>query len=197
MNKGEPPADAAPKTGWHTPPGQASLSEVNRSVPVPGAKAPFWRQWMAFSGPAILISVGYMDPGNWGTDLAGGAQYHLRSLAQLTGARLLLLHVADGWVARNFNQLKLAESEEMKDDRTYLEKVAVEMRAEGFAVTTELALGNPPQEIVKVAEGAACDLIAMAGHGHRLFDDLFHGSTITEVRHKTAIPLLVVRGPKK
>lgn len=122
---------------------------------------------------------------------------HLRPLAKMTGAKLLLLHVADGWVARNFNQLKLAESEEMKNDRDYLEKVAVALRADGFSVTTELALGNPPDEIVKVAEAGGCDLIAMAGHGHRLFGDLFHGSTITEVRHKTAIPLLVVRGPKK
>jgi manganese transport protein len=61
--------------GWRKPAGEPSLSEVHRSVPVPNAKAGFWRQWMAFSGPAILISVGYMDPGNWGTDLAGGAQF--------------------------------------------------------------------------------------------------------------------------
>ena len=52
-----------------------SLSESYHTVPVPHAQAGFWRQWMAFSGPAILISVGYMDPGNWGTDLAGGAQF--------------------------------------------------------------------------------------------------------------------------
>jgi manganese transport protein len=122
---------------------------------------------------------------------------HVRPLAKLTGAKLLLLHVADGWVARNFNQLKLAESEEMKTDRAYLEKIATELRAEGFSVAAELALGNPPQEIIKVAETGNCDLIAMAGHGHRLFGDLFHGSTITEVRHRTSIPLLVVRGPKK
>jgi manganese transport protein len=52
-----------------------SLPETHHSVPVPPARAGFWRQWLAFSGPAILISVGYMDPGNWGTDLAGGAQF--------------------------------------------------------------------------------------------------------------------------
>ena len=57
------------------PAGEVSLSEVHHSVPVPDARAGFWRQWLAFSGPAILISVGYMDPGNWGTDLAGGAQF--------------------------------------------------------------------------------------------------------------------------
>jgi len=52
-----------------------SLEEVHGTVPVPGSQAGFWAQWRAFIGPAILISVGYMDPGNWGTDLAGGAQF--------------------------------------------------------------------------------------------------------------------------
>ena len=122
---------------------------------------------------------------------------HVAELAERFGSNLLLLHVADGWAARNFNQLELAESEEMKDDRAYLEKIAVALRAEGFSVTTELALGNPPEEILKVAETGGCDLIAMAGHGHRLFGDLFHGSTITKVRHKTSIPILVVRAKKK
>ena len=52
-----------------------SLEEVHGSVTVPHHRAGFWRQWRAFTGPAILVSVGYMDPGNWGTDLAGGAQF--------------------------------------------------------------------------------------------------------------------------
>ncbi len=52
-----------------------SLEEVHGSVTVPHHRAGFWRQWRAFAGPAILVSVGYMDPGNWGTDLAGGAQF--------------------------------------------------------------------------------------------------------------------------
>ena len=122
---------------------------------------------------------------------------HVKPLVKLTGAKLLLLHVADGWAARNFNQLKLAESEEMKNDRAYLEKVAGQLRAEGLSVETMLALGDPPTEIIKVAEGERCDLIALAGHGHRLFGDIFHGSTITEVRHNTSIPVLVVRARKK
>ena len=121
----------------------------------------------------------------------------IRPLMRLTGAKLLLLHVADGWVARNFHHLKLAESEEMKIDREYLETVAARLRSDGFSVQTMLALGDPPLEILRVAEGEQCDLIAMAGHGHRLFGDLFHGSTITEVRHKTSIPILVVRAQKK
>ena len=122
---------------------------------------------------------------------------HVRPLIRSAGVKVLLLHVADGWVARNFNTLKLAESEEMKADRAYLEQVAAGLRAEGISVTTQLALGNPPQEILKVAEASGSDLIAMAGHGHRFLGDLFHGSTITEVRHQTSIPILVVRARKK
>ena len=52
-----------------------SLEGMHGTVEVPHHQAGFWRQWRAFVGPAILVSVGYMDPGNWGTDLAGGAQF--------------------------------------------------------------------------------------------------------------------------
>ena len=55
--------------------GSLSLENVHSSVAVPGPRAGFWRQWRAFVGPAVLVSVGYMDPGNWGTDLQGGAQF--------------------------------------------------------------------------------------------------------------------------
>jgi len=120
----------------------------------------------------------------------------ITALARKLGSELLLLHVADGWVARNFNELNLAESDEMKSDRAYLEKIAAGLRLEGLVVESELALGNPPTEIVKVAEARQCALIAMTTHGHRFFGDLFHGSTINEVRHHTRIPLFIVRGPK-
>jgi manganese transport protein len=58
-----------------THPGSMSIEGMHGSVAVPPHQAGFWQQWRAFVGPAILISVGYMDPGNWGTDLAGGAQF--------------------------------------------------------------------------------------------------------------------------
>lgn len=122
---------------------------------------------------------------------------HVTELARRFGSEILLLHVADGFAARCFEQLKLAESEEMKADREYLEKIAARLREKQIAATTKLALGNPPTEILKTAEGENCDLIAMAGHGHRLFGDIFHGSTITQVRHHTSIPLLVARAAKK
>lgn len=118
---------------------------------------------------------------------------HIAELARRLGSELLLLHVADGFAARNFEQLKLAESDEMKADRAYLDGVAARLRAGGLTVTTELALGNPPTEILKVAAARACSLIAMTSHGHKLVGDFFLGSTIDKVRHNTAIPILVVR----
>lgn len=123
---------------------------------------------------------------------------HVTELAKRFRSQLLLVHVADGWVARNFNRLKLAESEEMKMDRAYLESTAAQLRAEGLEVTSHLALGDPPTEILRSAQAEKCDLIAMTAHGHRLLGDLFFGSTIHEVRHKSFIPILLVRaGAKK
>jgi manganese transport protein len=119
---------------------------------------------------------------------------HVSRLARQVGAELLLLHVADGWAARNFEQLKLAESAEMKADSAYLEGTAERLRGEGLPVDTLLALGNPPNEIVKIAAKMNCDLIALASHGHKLIGDILHGSTIDRVRHNTTIPLLVVGG---
>jgi nucleotide-binding universal stress UspA family protein len=118
---------------------------------------------------------------------------HVAALAKQMGAELILLHVADGWAARNFNQLKLAESDEMKTDRDYLETTAARLRSSGLPVTVELALGNPPTEILRVAEAQSCNLIAMTSHGHKWLADFFLGSTIDKVRHNTSIPILVLR----
>ena len=122
---------------------------------------------------------------------------HVAELAKRLRSRLLLVHVADGWVARNFDQLKLAESEEMIMDRSYLEATGAKLRSDGLEVSTHLALGDPPTEILKTAERENCDLIAMTMHGHRLLGDLIYGSTIHEVRHKTSIPVLLVRASKE
>jgi nucleotide-binding universal stress UspA family protein len=118
---------------------------------------------------------------------------HITQLAKLLGSELLLVHVADGWVARNYTRLGLAESEEMRDDRRYLEETAVRLRDEGMKVNVSLALGDPPTEILNTARAENCDLIAMTTHGHRLIGDLLFGSTIDQVRHKASAPLLVVR----
>jgi nucleotide-binding universal stress UspA family protein len=81
----------------------------------------------------------------------------------------------------------------MKTDRAYLESVGARLRDEGLRVTTQLARGHPPTEILKTAVALQCDLIAMTSHGHKLIGDIFLGSTIEKVRHNTAIPILVVR----
>jgi nucleotide-binding universal stress UspA family protein len=118
---------------------------------------------------------------------------HVRELAKLTGAELLLVHVADGWAARHFNDLKLRESEEMKEDRAYLEQLASELSAASLRVTTELAMGDPATELIRLAEERKVDLIAMSTHGHRFFNDLLRGTTVTKVRHVVKIPVLLLR----
>ena len=118
---------------------------------------------------------------------------HVAQLAALTGAELLLIHVADGFAARHFDHLKLAESEEMRADRAYLQSQADTLAARGLRVGIHLAMGNPPAEILKAADRNACDLIAMTTHGHRFLQDVFYGSTITAVRHRSQVPVLLVR----
>jgi manganese transport protein len=122
---------------------------------------------------------------------------HVEKLATLLRSELLLVHVADGWAARHFDRLKLAESEEMKADRAYLEDTAAKVRATGLQVRVHLALGDPATEILKTAETEKCDLIAMTTHGHRLIGDIIYGSTIEQVRHKATVPLLVVRATER
>jgi universal stress protein A len=118
---------------------------------------------------------------------------HVGQLAKLTGAELLLVHVADGWVARNFDQLKLRESEEIKADRAYLESLREQLTSQGFTVQTALAMGDPATELVKTAESEKVDLIAMSTHGHRFLNDLIRGATADKVRHLVKVPVLLLR----
>lgn len=117
---------------------------------------------------------------------------HVTALAQRLGSTLLLLHVADGYAARYFQQLNLSESEEMHEDKDYLNRISSEIRGKGLEVRTQLALGNPPKEILRVARETSCDIIAMGSHGHRLLGDIFHGSTVYAVRHGSNVPVLVI-----
>ncbi len=121
---------------------------------------------------------------------------HIKLLARLTGAKLLLVHVSDGWVARNFNQLELAESEEMKQDRAYLEKRQHELCDEGFTCDAVLALGEPSDEIIKLAATRDVDLIGMSTHGHRFINDILRGATADKVRHAVSVPVLLLRAGK-
>lgn len=122
---------------------------------------------------------------------------HVRELARLCHSSLLLIHVADGWAARNIKPLQLRESEEIREDREYLEGCAASLRAEGFEADSMLAGGEPAVEIAAAADRESCDLIAMAVHGHKGLQDVIYGQTANRVRHLTAVPVLMVRDPRR
>jgi len=92
MARADSTTAAEPHVAWRKPAGQVSLAEVHRSVVVP-VTASFWRKLLAFSGPGFLVAVGYMDPGNWATDLAGGAKfgYALLFIVMLSNFMAILL----------------------------------------------------------------------------------------------------------
>jgi universal stress protein A len=102
--------------------------------------------------------------------------------------------VADGFAARHLKDFELRESEEVREDREYVERIAGELAAAGLDAECMLAAGDPAGEIREAAEREGCDLIAMATHGHRFFKDLVFGSVANEVRHMSRVPVLLVLG---
>jgi nucleotide-binding universal stress UspA family protein len=118
---------------------------------------------------------------------------HVRALARHCGASIVLIHVADGFAARNIKSLELKESEEIKKDRAYLDSIAAKLAAEGFTAEAVLASGDPAREITAAALREQCDLIAMGTHGHTGVKDLIYGSVANEVRHQSMVPVLLVR----
>jgi manganese transport protein len=78
------------KTGWRSEPVYSSLSEVHRSMRIPH-NGSFWRKLLAFSGPGFLVAVGYMDPGNWATDLAGGSKFNFALLSVIMLSNLMAM----------------------------------------------------------------------------------------------------------
>ncbi|MEY2526368.1 MAG: manganese transport protein [Verrucomicrobiota bacterium] len=88
-NSGEPDPFYS-KPGWRSVPQLRSLSEVHRSLVVP-ASASFARKLLAFAGPGFLVAVGYMDPGNWATDLAGGSKYNYSLLTVIMMSNLMAI----------------------------------------------------------------------------------------------------------
>jgi len=122
---------------------------------------------------------------------------HVRALAKFTGASVVLIHVADGFAARNVHQLNLRESEEMRVDRQYLDETCASLTADGIRSESLLAGGDPSKEITDAAAREGCDLIAMSTHGHRFIKDMIYGSVANEVRHLSRVPVLLVRGERR
>lgn len=118
---------------------------------------------------------------------------HVTALAHLTGGSLVLVHVADGWAARHFDDLKLRESEEIQADRAYLEQLRAELAATGITAEARLLMGDPATAIVKAVADERADLLAMATHGHRFLEDIVKGSTVDKVRHLVKIPVLLLQ----
>src|SRR5215210_2746794 len=85
-----PPLDVPPGRGWRRSSDSLSLPEVHGSIEVPQG-ANFWRKMFAFAGPGYLVAVGYMDPGNWATDLAGGARYGYTLLSVIMISNLMAI----------------------------------------------------------------------------------------------------------
>ena len=119
---------------------------------------------------------------------------HVSQLARLHKSTVVLIHVADGWAARNQQGLALRESAEMRDDRDYIEARRNDLEAAGVQAECVLAGGDPGTEIAAAAEREGCDLVAMSTHGHKGVQDLLRGSVANEVRHRTTVPVLMVRG---
>jgi manganese transport protein len=88
--EGDAPPSAASQAGWRSAPEAPSLREVHGSIAVP-QDAGFWRKLFAFAGPGYLVAVGYMDPGNWATDLAGGARYGYTLLSVILISNLMAI----------------------------------------------------------------------------------------------------------
>jgi len=123
---------------------------------------------------------------------------HIRRLARLTQAQLVLVHVADGFAARLQDQLNLADSQEIKSDQAYLDQVTALLKQDGFNVKAILVQGKEPTEgILSVADVEGCDLIAMATHGHQFIEDMILGSVADLLRHRTDIPILMIRSSVK
>jgi len=116
---------------------------------------------------------------------------HVKELAKLCGSEVVLLHVADGWAARQFGPN--AVSEEVVEDRKYLESVKQEFQEAGISAEAELAYGEPRKEILKWVAKRGCSLIAMSTHGHRFLGDLFLGTTAAHVQHRVAVPVLLIK----
>jgi len=116
---------------------------------------------------------------------------HVKSLAKLAHSRLVLLHVADGWAARQYGPD--AVSREIVEDTAYLQKVQSELQAENIPTDAELAYGEPADQIIKWIEKKGCDLVAMSTHGHRFVADIFLGTTASRVQHRIRVPVLLLR----
>jgi nucleotide-binding universal stress UspA family protein len=116
---------------------------------------------------------------------------HIKQLAALCQSSVVLLHVADGWAARQFGPD--AVGPEITEDHAYLATIKKEFENAGIPADSYLAYGEPKKEIVKWVDEKGCDLVAMSTHGHRFLADLVLGTTASHVQHRVNVPVLLLR----
>jgi manganese transport protein len=116
---------------------------------------------------------------------------HARTLASLYNAELCLFHVVEGISGQLFG--KNAYDAEAREDREHLENIANRFREIGMNVSVRLGYGRVPKQLVQLTKETGIELLIMGGHGHRGFDDILFGASISAVRHQLTIPVLVVQ----
>ena len=157
--------------------------QLRRSVPTPVLPPPEATLSLKYRRIALALEAGPQDPGV----LAG-----VIPLIRAAGAEVVLIHVVESAVARFLGET--VDDEEARSDADYLERVAESLRAAELVCITRLGAGDPAEEIARLAEQEHSDLIVTGAHGHRFLGDLFHGSTVNDLRHLTNIPVLTIRG---
>lgn len=115
---------------------------------------------------------------------------HATTLAHQYQASVFLFHVVEGVIGQLYGAA--ADDEEARSDRERLEAIAGQVRASGLEVHPMLGFGRVPDQLVQLAKSHKIDLLVMGGHGHRGMKDILFGASISEVRHKLTIPVLVV-----
>ncbi|MBI4616254.1 MAG: Nramp family divalent metal transporter [Planctomycetes bacterium] len=159
------------------------LAEKRRAaLPTPPIPSPEKLLSLAFKKIGIALEVSPED----GDLLAG-----VVPLARAAGAEIVLIHAVESAAARFLGEA--ADDDEVRGDADYLERVAASLRGAGLAARVRIGTGEPEDEIARIAREEALDLIVTGSHGHRLLGDLLHGSTTSELRHRTAIPVLTFR----
>ncbi|HVP12200.1 MAG TPA: Nramp family divalent metal transporter [Phycisphaerae bacterium] len=157
--------------------------QLRGPVPTPVIPPPQTTLASQYHRVALALEAGPQDAGV----LAG-----VIPLIRAAGAEVVLIHVVESAVARFLGES--VDDTEARQDADYLERVADRLRVAGLICITRLGAGDPAEEIARLAEQEHSDLIVTGAHGHRLLGDLFHGSTVNDLRHLTDIPVLTIRG---
>ena len=116
---------------------------------------------------------------------------HAQTLAKQHGAALYLFHVVEGVSGQLYG--KKAFDDEARTDLEHLESIANQLRQSGIEANAMLGFGRVPEQLVELAKKTNIDLLVMGGHRHRGLKDIFFGASITKVRHRLSIPVLVVQ----